>query len=122
MPAPSGLHRRHLSWAAADRDRPCIERDVHTSTFRHQVSAGAEEHVMKRFTFLLAIGALAVGVHGCASTSPESSASGPVPAASSFAQTGLPGAWQGYFTTTGSIGDSRMIHGDYTFKISEDGT
>jgi len=24
--------------------------------------------------------------------------------------------------TTASIGDSRMIHGDYTFKIKEDGT
>jgi len=24
--------------------------------------------------------------------------------------------------TTASIGDSRMIHGDYTFKVKEDGT
>ena len=77
---------------------------------------------MRRFTFVLAIGALALAVHGCASTSTESSGARPVPAASSFADTGLPGAWQGSFTTTSSIGDSRMIQGDYTFKISEDGT
>ena len=36
--------------------------------------------------------------------------------------TGLPRDWQGYFMTTASVGDSRMIHGDCTFKIKEDET
>jgi len=77
---------------------------------------------MKQFVLTLAIGALAMAADGCASMSPEPSADGVAPAATSFADTGLPGAWQGFFTTTASIGDSRMIQGDYTCRINEDGT
>ena len=81
-----------------------------------------EEQAMKRFTFVLAVGALAITVHGCASTGPGSRADREVMTPVAFANTGLPGAWEGYFTTTSSIGDSRMIHGDYTFRINDDGT
>jgi len=77
---------------------------------------------MKRALLLLTIGAAALAANGCATTGTESSVNGAAPAAASFEDTGLPGAWQGYFTTTSSIGDSRMIHGDYSFKINEDGT
>ena len=77
---------------------------------------------MRRFTLVLGIGALALAAHGCASTSSDSSAGRPVVTPSSFTDTGLPGGWQGFFTTTSSIGDSRMIQGDYTFNIKEDGT
>src|SRR5215475_10154605 len=77
---------------------------------------------MRRFTFVLGIGALALATHGCASMRNDSSADRLVVAPSSFADTGLTGSWQGFFTTTSSIGDSRMIQGDYTFNIKEDGT
>src|SRR5262245_41329909 len=77
---------------------------------------------MGRFTFVLGLAVLASAAHGSASTSSNSSADSSVVAPTSFADTGLAGGWQGFFTSTSSIGDSRMIQGEYTFNIKDDGT
>src|SRR5262249_34159892 len=119
--APSRLHRHHLRFALANTMNR--NHEVAYITFRQQVAVGSwRRSAMRRFAFSLVVGTLATAAHGCGSTTTELSADGAVPAASSFASTGLPGAWKGFFMTTSSIGDSRMIQGDYTFKITEDGT
>jgi len=76
---------------------------------------------MNRFIAVLMGGTL-LAVTGCASSSTGTHYASQTTMADGSTASGLAGDWTGYFMNTAHVGDSRFIHGDYSFHVNDDGT